>query len=104
MKVKIPEIIKIGIYPRRVIYKPYLKVDEGYDGLINHRLETIEVDPVLPKARRDACLIHEVVHLVDKNYDCHLGEDDISRIANGVAEFLFNNLGIEFDWKDIKED
>jgi len=52
---------------------------------------------------RDMTFLHEIVHMADINYESRLDESDVSRIANGLFEFLYYNLGIELDWSDICE-
>ena len=103
MKIKIPSSIKLGVYPYKIRFKPNLKVDEGFHGAIQRRTEEINIEPTISKPMRDVTLLHEVGHHIDLIYECGLSEENISRFANGMAEFLFNNLEIEFDWSDIKE-
>ena len=102
MKVKIPKEIKIGSHNYRVKYKPFLSKDSGFRGTIEHRLQEIWIDPENPPSQRDATLLHEGLHLISTVFSCSLDDDAIDRVAEGLAEFLFNNLGIEFDWSEIE--
>ena len=100
MEIKVPGQIKVGAHNAKVVFTSNLKVDDGWKGCYNQRLGLIQVDPV-GGADKDKTLMHEVVHMVDLNYECGLDEVNISRIANGITEFLQNNLGIAFSWADI---
>ncbi len=103
MKVKIPQKIKISTHEYSIGYETHLSEDEGFRGVCNHRTQAIKIDPTLPPSRRDQTLLHEIGHIVSKVYVMDENEDNIDRLAQGYAELLFNNLGIEFDWSDIKE-
>ena len=103
MKVKIPKEIKIGVYPYRVIPTPHLKLNKGNWGTTNHTEKTIVLDSALPSLELNQTLIHEVLHIISVVFMCSLDEDNVERLANGMGEFLFDNLGIEFDWSDIRE-
>jgi len=100
MKVKVPKEIKIGTYKGFVKFREHIKVDDGYRGAYNQRTGELYIDPILLMLR-DRTLLHEVVHMISFNYECSWNEDDISRMANGLAEFLVQ-LGIEFDWSEIE--
>lgn len=104
MKVKIPKEIKIGIYPYRIAFKPHLRDDEGYIGIANFRTGEINLLPQLNRERLGVALLHELIHIIEDTYHFNISEQDNFRIAEGLAEFLFNNLGIEFGWGDIKEE
>lgn len=102
-RIKIPKVIKLGIYPYKVTYQSNLKMDDGYAGVVNHRKLLIEIDPVQAKVHKDETLIHEVVHIIGNIHSIHLQEDDVDRIAQGMSEFLFNVLEVELDWSCISE-
>ena len=104
MKIKVPQVIRIGAYDYRVSYKLNLRVDDGYTGAINHREQVITIEPCYSAMGQNVSLLHEIFHLIDHVYQCHLDEENASRMAGGIAEFLFNNLNIELDWSDIEED
>ena len=98
MKVKIPKRIKNFT----VVYTPNLIVDDGDYGQVWFRKELIRIDPCMPLLHRDRSLIHEVLHTIDRDYKCHLDDDNVDRIAGGFLDFLRNDLGIEFNWDNIK--
>ena len=101
MKIKVPRKIKIGTFDCTLNYRENMKVDEDWRGSFNQRTGEIFIDRTCGVGK-DRVFLHELLHVVDKNYECGLDEITISRMANGFAEFLFNNLGIELDWSEIK--
>ena len=101
MKVKVPKEIKIATHPYKVAYDSHLRHDEACYGQVNHRNQKINIELSVPLSVKNQTLIHEIVHIVDKVYVCRMDEDDLERISNGMAELLFNNLNIEFDWSEI---
>ena len=103
MKVKIPPKIKVSIGDYEIFYQPHLSIDESQCGQVWFRKNLIRIDPCFPANEQFVTLIHEVLHIVDRFYKCHLEEDNVDRIARGISEFLVNNLGIEYDWSDIRE-
>jgi len=101
-QIKIPKHFKIGATNAYVHFKKYLKVDEGYDGTFNRRTDELQIDSTLVGCDRDKVFGHELMEVIKHNYEIDTSEKDMSRIANGWIEFL-TQLGIEFDWSDIKE-
>ena len=45
--------------------------------------------------------LHEIIHMASINYEAGLNEEDVSRMANGLFEFLYYNLDIVLDWSEI---
>ena len=101
MKVKIPKEIKIGTLDYTITLDPYIWKEDAQKGQVNYMKLTIKLDPQIPESQRSLTLIHEVIHIVCDNYNVHLDEDDVDRLAHGIGEFLFNNLDIEFDWSEF---
>ena len=102
MKVHVPKTIKIGLYPYTVESIPHLKLNDGVWGSSNHVRREIKVDSNLGLLERNQTLMHEVIHVISENFRCLLDEDNVERLANGIGELLFDNLGIEFDWSLIE--
>lgn len=99
MKVKVPKTIRIGVYNYEIKF-----VDLDDYGLLGQCLTDeglIKIAPRKPSGVTNVSFLHEVTHAVNDVYRCRIEDDNIDRIAHGIAEFLFNNLGIEFDWSDI---
>ena len=103
MKVKIPEKIFSLTHPYRIKFQRRLWMEENTQGYINHTTQIIGIEPECPPSQRDVTLIHEVIESVNRHTRCGLDDTQIDRVAHGIAEFFFSNLGIEFDWSDITE-
>ena len=103
MKIMISTISQIGPTEYEIKLRENLKIDDGYEGCLNFREETIYIDKVLPADRRMVVLLHEIIHQIDSVYECNLDESTISRLASGWAEFFKNNLNLSFDWTNIME-
>jgi len=102
MEVKIPSEIRIATHPYDIVLNPHLHSEESRLGVCNHRAQRIEIETDQCSSDLTVSLIHEIIHVIGRTYNCDVSDPDVDRIAQGMAEFLFNNLGIEFDWQDIK--
>ena len=100
MDIKVPQSIKIGNFNYNVKFTEHMKVDENWRGSCSQRRGLIEIDPIGGDSM-NRTLIHEVIHMIGFNYECGFDEDTVTRIAHGVAELIFDNLGIGLDWSDI---
>jgi hypothetical protein len=100
MKVSIPNSIVIGAYQPQIVIKENLR-DDGYNGSYNTRTGELNVEAVIFGEMRDRVFLHEILHVIAQNYEVQLDESDITRLANGLLEFLLN-LGIEFDWSEVE--
>lgn len=103
MKVKLPKEIKIGIQKYQLEYLPDEIFNENEFGAAWHRKQKITIDPSSHATQKYTTLIHEVIHLIEKAYCFKLDNGDVDKVASGIGEFLKDNLGIEFDWSDVKE-
>jgi hypothetical protein len=101
MKIKVPREIKVITAPYHVLYNPHLWYDEGLAGCANHRMNEIQIDPAISSSKRDVTLLHEVLEVIKDKYSIDIGHADLDRIAQGIASFLLNDLGIELDWSEI---
>jgi len=100
MQIKVPKEIQIGT----LIYKVYLDEsldDAEYDGSAFHSKLQIRINPAIPDARKALSLLHEIIHTFSKPFDVFPNDREINLLSTALGEFLFNNLGIEFDWSDI---
>ncbi len=104
MKAKIPNEIKIGALRAIVTVVPYIHADDNFRGLFNQRTEELQIDNQLGGRARDMTFLHEIVHMIAIDHEVEFDEHEISRVANGIFEFLYYNLGIELDWSDIQEE
>lgn len=101
IKIKVPQVIKIGCYSYKVLFRCNMRNDEGFEGACQHRLDEIAIEPTISPVRKVVVLLHEIIHLIDRNHEINLDDATTSRLANGLTELLLDNLHIEFDWEDI---
>jgi len=102
VKVKVPKRIKIGTHTFTVKFDPHLHSDDKDYGLINYRTQEIKIWTEAPSSIQNEALLHEIIHLSQHVYRVELSDADIDRVAETIAEFLFNNLHLEFNWSDIE--
>lgn len=102
MKVKIPKQIKIGSLRGNIKYTPFLKGDNNWRASYNERSEELEIDSsyINQESIRDRSFMHEVIHMIDINYEVGLDERAINKIAHGMIEFM-REIGLEFDWSNF---
>ena len=99
-RIRVPKEIKIGAHSYEVLLDES-QPDNGYNGTCVHEREEIWINPLSHKNSRRISLLHEVIHLVGRVFDLEPTESSVSRLAEGLGEFLYENLGIELDWSDI---
>ncbi len=102
MKIKLPKQIRIGAHTYTIRLNPDIHTDDRELGCVRHYHQLIEISPFTADSEKDECLLHEINHIIDRNYNQHLTEDNIDCMAQGMTELLRNNLEIEFDWSDIE--
>ena len=101
MKVKLPQQFKIGATDVQVGFANHLHSDEGFNGTFNKRTGELQIEAHLNGKKRDRTFGHELNEVIKENYDLGVSESDMTCIANGWLEFLWQ-VGIELDWEDIK--
>lgn len=101
MKVKIPKEFTIGATGATVGFAKHIHSDEGFNGTYNKRTEELQIEAHSFGKQRDRTFGHELMEVIKANYELSTSEDDMSRIANGWLEFLWQ-AGIELDWSDIQ--
>lgn len=101
MKVKVPPILKFGSHTYKVCVSKETW-HNGNDGTVEHVSGVISISPQSGPARMRRALIHEALHIIHHVWwtEADLDEGDINRLAEGIA-VLFDNLGIELNWKDV---
>lgn len=103
LKIKIPKEIKILTHTYKIKFDAKELVSSGTGGLTRHLYQQIILDnKAYPPSELNQIFLHEVMHLIERHFCVRLEDVDTDRISEGLAEFLFNNLGIEFDWSNIK--
>ena len=103
MKIRIPKQIKIATHTYKVRLNSREAIAGGSAGLTKHIYEEIILDNLVPPSQLNQIFLHEVLHMIERYFVVKLEDNDIDRIAEGLAMFLFDNLGIEFVWDDIEK-
>ena len=103
MIIKLKNGVKIGTHTFKIKLDPHIHGDDKDYGQINYRTETIKIWKDAPLSIKNEALHHEIIHLSQHIYRVDISDQDIDRVAETFSEFLFNNLGIEYDWSDIPD-
>lgn len=104
-RVKVPDSIKIGGHKYKISFDKLRELaDENNYGDINHRRQRIRINPDRPESQRREAFIHEILHCVAHTYGGRpdVEESLISTLSEGLNQ-MFDELGIQFDWRDIKK-
>ncbi len=103
MKVKVPQKIKIGGHWVSIHYEDKLMDNHGKYG--QSRFPECEIalqQRDMADSMKSHALLHELVHFIDNTYNNYaLDEATTNALASGIFALL-TDLGIEFDWRDIK--
>lgn len=101
-KLTVPKEIKLGARTFKVSYNKDIVYDNNWSGCISQRHGTIEICPDYNDEYKMITLFHEIFHAICYQYNIEIDEKDNDRLANGMAEFLKNNLDVTLDWREIK--
>lgn len=92
---RLPKTLKIGYAVYKVRRVAGLQDREGHTlwGSRDPNAAEIKLDAVLVDGHPHlfATFLHEALHEVSDQYKLHLEEDDVDRLANGLAAFLQDN-------------
>ena len=102
MRVKIPKQLRSGLLVYGVEINDNLHWEANLQGLCNHRTKIIEIDPRSPFL--DETLIHEKLEQINEAYGLEMEHQLLNQLGFAIAEFIYHDLGLEFDWQDIKKD
>ena len=100
MVTKIPYNIQIASHTYKVWFDEREK-DGDFRGSALHRYHEILLNPDLHKQQIRVTFLHEVIHVICQTFDLSPSESETHRLAEGIADFLFSNLNINFDFSDI---
>ncbi|KKN78495.1 hypothetical protein LCGC14_0350270 [marine sediment metagenome] len=105
MKVKIPREIKIAGHWFAIGYEEGLASRHHKYGFVSTDTLVIHVEPTIPDSLKSQTLLHELVHTLSDQFICAnaFSEEVVGQIATGIWVML-SDLGIEFDWSEIKEE
>lgn len=98
--IKIPKTISIGSHDYNVIFDER-EEDSEFRGSALHRHHEILLNPFTHPQQRRVTFLHEVLHVIDETFEVRPPDPDVSRLAEGMGQLLFSNLGIDFDFSDI---
>ena len=102
--IKVPREISLGSFKNLQVYLVkdlVAKAEE--EGCLSITENCLCVDPVKPAKNMRDTLIHELVHLIDKEYQLFSPDNveaETERLTHGLSQ-LCDLLDIEFDWSDI---
>jgi len=100
VKIKVPKDVSYGCFTYKVYLDP-TQDESGFGGSTLFDKEEIRINPTIPNSRKLTAFIHENTHLINKAHNLDLSEHETELLANGFAELLARNLGIELDWSDV---
>ena len=101
MKIQIPNKIKIGGVWVSIIYEAKLLDNHGKYGQSRFAECEIAMEPKLEDDMKGQCLIHELMHFLDKQYTNYsLEERETDALATGLHALLVD-MGVEFGWDNI---
>lgn len=102
MKIKVPKRIKIASHTYEVAFDNRATDSAGTMALTRPLYETILLSKEAKEGWRNQLFLHEVLHMIDRFWFTQISEENLERLSEGLAVFLFDNLGIELDWSEIK--
>ena len=101
MIIKVSKYVKVGGHIYSIWFNEDLK-DGGDYGIINHRKQVIEINPLRPESQKVETLIHEFLHFINWVYcNENLTEDTISDLSQGIFQII-EQTKVELDWSEIK--
>jgi len=96
---KIPDKIKIAGHIYKVMWDDVGLSNRGLVGETDHNKHTISLCKYYrskypsAKSEIEETLIHEILHVIDSNYNNHaLSEDEVARLAVGLYQVLVDNF------------
>jgi CII-binding regulator of phage lambda lysogenization HflD len=103
VKVKVPKQSKVGAREYKVLIENDLVQNQGNRGETRYHKQEIVLDSRLSQEQRIVTFIHERLHTIEEHFcgRVNLSEEIISGLAEGLYQFLKEDLGIEFDWSEI---
>lgn len=105
MKVKVPKEIRIAGHWWSIKYEKGLAHRHKKYGYIDFEGLIIHIEPDIPDSLKSHTLVHELVHSIsDQFIEVNaFSESVVAEFAVGTWAML-SDLGVEFDWSDIKEE
>jgi hypothetical protein len=103
MKIKVPKQLRVLTHTYDVKLDSRQVFSAGTCGITKHLFQEIILDDKnLPPSELNQVFLHEYIHTLERHFCVKLEESDVERLSEGLAILLFDSLGIELDWSDIK--
>ncbi len=103
IQIKIPKIIKILTHNYTVRFDEKELASAGCSGLARHLYQDIILsNRIYPPSELNQVFLHEVIHTIERHFGIKIDDADVDRLSEGLCVFLFDNLGIGFDYSDIE--
>lgn len=99
--IKLPSTVKLGSHEYEVLFDE-TQEDKDFRGTFSSRRHKVYLNPLLVHQQLRVTYLHELVHAICDVNSIGAPEQDVARIAEGVSEVLFRNLGMDFDFGDVK--
>ena len=87
----IPKRITFMGYTFRVIQETEHTEDEERYGLIDYKMQAIQLNKNTSDDRKQETLVHELIHLVSGFLNIEIEEDDVGRLGHGLYAVLKEN-------------
>lgn len=89
---RIPKKIKGYGSTYSVVQRKNLKDKDGkWDGLVSHAKRQIKIEKLQHHSDREESLLHEILHIVNRNERTKLSEKKVERISQGLYQVLREN-------------
>jgi len=102
MKIKVPVKLKIASHEYTIRDDIKQLMSNTVVGEVRHVYHDIILDFNRLPSELTQTFLHEYLHCIERFWNVKLDDNDVDRLAEGMA-VLFNNLGIELDWSNIKK-
>lgn len=103
MKVKIPKQIKVAGHWWTIELEKDLSRRHGKYGYVDADSLVIHIEPTILDSLKTHTLIHELIHTISDNFvNANAFSEDVTHEFAVGTFILLTDLGMEFDWSDIK--
>ena len=100
IKVKIPPTLRHESHVYEVVFDD-TQEEKEFKGTYSERLHMIFLNPKTHPQQLRITYLHEILHLLFNSSNIDPTEQDVVRLAEGLGEVLFSNLGIDFDFSEV---
>ncbi len=100
MIIKIPPHIQIASHTYTLWFDPR-EDDSDFSGSALYRHHEVLLNPELHHQTLRVTFLHELLHIINLVFDIKAPEETVRGFGEGLANILFNNLDIDFDFSDV---